>query len=155
MDRFYHPPLEMRWSYYGEVNRQPPFAARLRVNTVGNEPRLGRRSHQRLISHTFVSQIPSSKYGKEHPEYYCRCEMASVWRMENDAFGNEPCLTNPDVLAIVTKAVLDEIEAHPEAANISVSQNDNNKYCQCPSVLRLTTRRDADGFAADVRQFGG
>ena len=39
VDRFYHPALEMRWAYYGEVNRHADWAARLRVNTVDNESR--------------------------------------------------------------------------------------------------------------------
>ena len=38
VDRTYRPPLEMRWAYYGEVNRNPALVARLRVYTVGNEP---------------------------------------------------------------------------------------------------------------------
>ncbi len=59
VDRFFHPPLEMRWSYYGEVNRNPEWAARLRVNTVTDEPRLGGKSRQQLINHSFLRQIPS------------------------------------------------------------------------------------------------
>ena len=55
-------------------------------------------------------------------------------------YGNEPCLTNPDVLKIVTEAVLDEIARHPNAANVSVSQNDNNKYCQCPECTAIDQR---------------
>ncbi len=140
VDRFYHPPLEMRWSYYGEVNRNAEWATHLRVNTVGDDPRFGGRSPQRLISHSFVGQIPSSKYGKEHPEYYCLRDGKRLAQVDNDAFGNEPCLTNPDVLKIVTEAVLAEIKSHPEAGNISVSQNDNDKYCQCPECAAIDQR---------------
>ncbi|MDD4268046.1 MAG: DUF4838 domain-containing protein [Pirellulales bacterium] len=140
VDRTYRPPLEMRWAYYGEVNRNPAFAARLRVNTVGNEPELGGRSGQRLISHSFAHQIPSSKYGQEHPEYYCLRDGKRIAPAKNDSFENEPCLTNPDVLRIVTEAVLKEIEAHPEAANVSVSQNDNAKNCLCPACAAVDER---------------
>ena len=140
VDRFYHPPLEMRWSYYGEVNRNPEFAARLRVNTVGDDPRLGGRSQQRLISHTFAAQIPSAKYGKQHPEYYALRDGQRLADVADDSFGTEPCLTNPDVLSIVTQAVLDEIKAQPEAANISVSQNDNAKNCLCPQCAAIDQR---------------
>ncbi len=140
VDSFYHPPLEMRWAYYGEVNRNPALAARLRVNTVAGDPKLGGKSRQRLISHSLCRQIPSSKYGKEHPEYYCLRNGKRLAQVRNDAYDNEPCLTNPDVLKIVTEAVLAEIEAHPQAGNVSVSQNDNSRYCQCSDCAAIDQR---------------
>lgn len=140
VDRFYHPPLEMRWTYYGEINRNAAFAARMRVNTVGGGPKLGGKSRQRLISHSFYRQIPSSKYGKKHPEYYCLRGGKRLAEVQNDARDNEPCLTNPDVLRIVTEAVLAEIEANPQAGNFSVSQNDNAQYCQCPKCAAIDKR---------------
>ncbi|MHC4181474.1 MAG: DUF4838 domain-containing protein, partial [Planctomycetota bacterium] len=140
VDRFYHPPLEMRWSYYGEINRNPTFAARSRVNTVGGDPKLGGTARQRLINHSFFHQIPSSKYGKEHPEYYCLRNGRRLAQVDNDARDNEPCLTHPDVLRIVTDSVLAQIKANPQAANISVSQNDNSKNCQCPKCAAIDRR---------------
>lgn len=140
VDRFYHPPLKMRWTYYGEFNRNPAFAARLRVNAVGDEAKLGGRARQRLVNHSFFRQIPSSQYGKEHPEYYGLRDGKRLAEVENDARDNEPCLTNPDVLRIVTEAVLREIESHPEAANVSVSQNDNSQNCQCPKCAAIDQR---------------
>ncbi len=140
VDRSYHPPLEMRWSYYGEINRNPAFAARMRVNTVGNDPKLGGRCPQRLINHSFARQIPSSKYGKEHPEYYCLRDGKRLSQVSSDSYGSEPCLTNPDVLRIVTEAVLKEIEGNPAVANISVSQNDNAKNCLCPECAAIDQR---------------
>jgi hypothetical protein len=140
LDKLYQPPLEMRWSYYGEINRNPAFAARLRINTVGSDPKLGGRSPQRLINHSFARQIPSAKYGKEHPEYYCLRDGKRLAQVDSDSYGNEPCLTNPDVLQIVTDAVLKEIESNPETANVSVSQNDNAKNCLCPQCAAIDER---------------
>ncbi len=140
VDRFYHPPLEMRWTYYGEINRNPTSAARLRINAVPDDPKLGGRSRQQLISHSFFRQIPSSKYGKEHPEYYCLRGGKRLAHVKNDASDNEPCLTDPDVLRIVTEAVLAEIKSNPEASNFSVSQNDNAHYCQCPNCAAIDQR---------------
>jgi hypothetical protein len=140
VDRFYHPPLEMRYSYYAEINRNAEFAARSRVNTVGDDPRLGGRSPQRLISHSFYRQIPSSTYGKDHPEYFCLRNGQRLSQVADDARQNEPCLANADVLRIVTQSVLDEIAAHPDAANVSVSQNDNAEYCQCPDCAAVDQR---------------
>lgn len=140
VDRSYSPPLEMRWSFYGEINRNPAFAARMRVNAVGNDPKLGGQCPQRLINHSFARQIPSSKYGKEHPEYYCLRDGKRLSQVSSDSYGNEPCLTNPDVLRTVTEAVLKEIESNPDAANISVSQNDNAKNCLCSECAAIDQR---------------
>jgi hypothetical protein len=139
-DRFYHPPLAMRWSYYGEINRNPTFAARMRVNTVTGDAKLGGKTGITNISHSFFRQIPSQKYGKEHPEYYCLIDGKRLADVKNDGYDNEPCLTNPEVLEIVTREVLAEIERHPHQENVSVSQNDNNKYCRCPRCAAIDGR---------------
>ncbi len=140
VDRFYHPPLAFRWSYYGETNQNPAFAARLRCNTTTDDARLGGRTGISLVSHTFGSQIPSSKYGKEHPEYFALIDGKRLAPVANDYMETEPCLTHPDVLRIVTESVLADLKANPHRENISVSQNDNNKYCRCPKCAELDKR---------------
>ena len=131
VDRTYRPPLAFRYSYYGEVNGNPAFAARMRCNTVPREPRFGGVTPRRLINHSFANQIPSAKYGKDHPEYYSLVDGKRLSEVHNDSRDNEPCLTNPDVLRIVTRAVLNELESDPQRVNVSVSQNDNDEYCRC------------------------
>ena len=137
VDRFYHPPLAMRWSYYGELNRNMDFAARVRVNTVTNDEKLGGIAGLININHSFAQQINSKQYGEEHPEYYCLIDGKRRAQVKNDAYGNEPCLTNPQVLRIVTQKVLAEIEAEPHRRNFSVSQNDNDKYCRCDKCAAI------------------
>ncbi len=136
----YRPPLIFRYSYYRANQAHHDFATRKRVNTVAGEAHLGGMCSQRLINHTLLRQIPSSKYGKEHPEYYCLRNGKRLNKVRSDAYDNEPCLTNPDVLDIVTQAVLDEIEKNPTRKNFSVSQNDNDKYCQCEKCAALDKR---------------
>ena len=140
LDRTNQPPLSFRWSYYGETNRSPMFAARLRVNTVGGEAKYGGTTGQSLISHSFGHQIPMAKYGQEHPEYFALRNGKRLADGKDDWFGTEPCLTNPAVLNIVTEAVLADLKTHPERENISVSQNDNAKYCQCPDCKAIDDR---------------
>src|SRR5688572_5234282 len=137
LDRTYRPPFAMRWSYYGEVNRDPVFAARLRINTVSDDPKLGGKTGIRNINHSFLHQIPSQRFGKEHPEYYCLIDGKRLAEVKSDAYENEPCLTNPDVLRIVREAVLAEIARDPRAGNVSVSQNDNDRYCRCEKCAAL------------------
>ena len=45
--------------------------------------------------------------------------------VESDWYDNEPCLSNPDVLRIVTEQVLRDIENSPGRRNVSVSLSFN------------------------------
>ncbi len=137
----YHPPFNFRWPYYGQVRKNHLFAARLRVNTTPVEDSLGGKSAQQLINHSFRKQIPVQKYGKTHPEYFALINGKRVLDMWGG--GPEPCVSNPQVMDIVTRAVLQEIEEHPEYSNYSVSQNDNNAYCQCDSCSAINQREES------------
>jgi len=138
LDRFCHPPLRFRWSYYGETNRNPAFAARIRVNTVSDDAKLGGKTGLSLISHSLFHYVPSQKYGKEHPEYFALVD--GQRKLEMGGGGPELCLTNPDVLRIVTDTILDALKKHPGMENVSVSQNDNDKYCQCSRCAAIDER---------------
>lgn len=139
IDRTYQPKLNFRWTYYGETNRNPAHAARLRVNTVTDDPKYGGKTSQLLIGHTFGTQIPSAKYGQEHPEYYA-LRGGKRLASGNDWYESQPCLTNPDVLKIVTESVLAELRADPARENVIVGQNDNVQYCQCPNCKAIDDR---------------
>lgn len=128
-DYSYEPTFSFRWSYFGENRNRPEFAARLRVNTVTHYEHLGGITSQQLISHSLNKQLPVSKYGKEHPEYFALVNGERSLDMWGG--GPEPCVTNPEVIDIVTEAVFKEIERNPQFTNVSVSQNDNDAYCHC------------------------
>ena len=140
VDRSYHPPLKMRLPYAGEIQMNPVFAARLRCNTVTRGANLGGVTSMVVINHSFTRQISSRKYGREHPEYYCLINGKRLAQVNDDAYDNEPCLTNPNVLKIVTQAVLEEIKQNPHRENFSVSQNDNDKYCRCRKCAAIDRR---------------
>lgn len=140
IDRCYHPPLGFRWSYYGENSAQPAFATRRRINTISDDSKLGGKTGRSLVNHSFGKHIPSAKFGKEHPEFYCEIDGRRRAVVEDDWRDNEPCLSNPDVLDIVTASVLAELRANPNAENVSVSQNDNDKYCRCSKCAAIDAR---------------
>ena len=131
VDRTFRPPLEFRHSYFGATNGDPVFAARLRCNVVPREEKFGGPLSRRLINHSFSRQIPTGRYGTEHPEYFSLYEGKRLARVHEDSRDSEPCLTHPEVLRIVTQSVLDDLLAEPERTNVSVSQNDNDFYCRC------------------------
>ncbi|MHC4445452.1 MAG: DUF4838 domain-containing protein [Planctomycetota bacterium] len=143
VDRFYHPPLEMRKNDSYDVVSNPAFSVRHRINTETNNPKFGGRTLMRLINHSFFKMIPWSKYGKEHPEYFALIDGKRTGNDKKDGWGNELCLTNPDVLRIITDKVLDQLEKNPHLGNISVSHNDHAKYhlyCRCPKCSAINER---------------
>ncbi|PXV57170.1 glycosyl hydrolase family 67 [Dysgonomonas alginatilytica] len=88
-----------------------------------------------LWVHTFNSILPAAKYGKSNPEYYAfingerRPGTASQW-----------CLTNPEVLEIVSVKIDSIFKANPDKKIISVSQNDSQNHCQCDNCKAIDER---------------
>ena len=134
----YAPPLSFRWSFYRENAERPEFAARLRVNTVSDEERLGGKTGQNLINHSVHMLVPFEKYGEQHPEYYALVDG------ERDANtrggGPQLCVTNSEVVEIAAAAAIEYLNARPELQNISVSQADTDRYCRCQVCEEVNQR---------------
>ncbi len=76
-----------------------------------------------LWVHTMHKLLPPEKWFNEHPEYYA---------LRNDVrMTDQACLSNPDVLEIVSQNLKNEISSNPKAKYWSVSQMDNFNYCEC------------------------
>lgn len=125
------PAFAMRTMTWFDVMHNPEYAVKLRIN--GNTgPALSEEQggiaymYVGGLCHTFNSLLPPEKWFAEHPEYFC--ERDGRRRGGRDS---QPCLTNPDVLRIVTENALSLVTRFPRAKIISVSENDNGNYCQC------------------------
>ena len=81
--------------------------------------------------HTFCRLVPPEKYFAAHPEYF-----SLVGGKRQDGYA-QLCCTNEDVIRLCTEAVRAAMRAQPEAAVFSVSQNDTDKYCECPRCQAL------------------
>ena len=139
VDRFYHPPISQRWPAYQINTRHPEFAARLRCNTVTDDAKLGGKTGVAVFGHSFYRQVPWKKYSKTHPEYFGMFDGKYV-REEKKA---QLCLSNADVLRIVTESVLDELAANPGRGSIAVSQNDWGRKCCCPKCEEIDQREES------------
>lgn len=137
-DYRYVPAFSFRWSFYGENPEHPEFAARLRNNTVTPDDKLGGVTPQNLINHSLHQWISPDRYGETHPEYFALVD--GKRKLDVGGGGPEPCVTNPDVIDIVTKGVIASLDANPTLRNISVSQNDNSAYCRCPNCEAINKR---------------
>jgi hypothetical protein len=113
------------------------LAARNKVN--GNAMRLaakhGDHSHRfggGLGScHTFNILCPPEQHFDSHPEYFSEVDGKRL-----KAY-SQLCLTNPDVLRLVTSNVLARIRKDPGADFYGVSQNDWHHFCTCPACKAL------------------
>ncbi|MCB0558974.1 MAG: DUF4838 domain-containing protein [Lewinellaceae bacterium] len=85
--------------------------------------------------HTFHHFVPESQYYSDHPEYYALREGRRI--------PTQLCLTNPEVLKLVKDSVAALLERYPEAQVISVSQDDNQQYCQCEACSAIDEREGA------------
>jgi hypothetical protein len=87
--------------------------------------------------HTFHLFVPADTYYSAHPEYYALRNGRRI--------PTQLCLTNPEVLKIVLQSVGDLLEKHPDAEVVSVSQDDNQQYCQCATCAAID---DSEGSPA-------
>lgn len=140
LDNTQVPAFAMREPYWWEM-REGDFAARCRAN--GNGMRLEERHGGKirfgggLFVHTFYRLVPPDEFFDTHPEYF------SLIDGERRTGWAQICLTNPDVLRIVTQRVLDAIRSDPTAKLFSVSQNDWDGHCLCPSCREIEEREES------------
>lgn len=109
----------------------PDFGARLRLNGNYHRPKARHGGNEFRFGgglgncHTFAKLLPVDEYFDSHPEYFSE---AGGRRFREHT---QLCLTNPDVLRIVTEKVLAAIARDPEATFFGVSQNDWQGFCTC------------------------
>ena len=81
--------------------------------------------------HTFNDILHPKDYFAQHPEYFS--EVNGVRKDGN----TQLCLSNPEVLELTKKKVRTWLKEDPNAAIISVSQNDWGNYCTCEKCRSL------------------
>ncbi|HVN82886.1 MAG TPA: DUF4838 domain-containing protein [Terriglobia bacterium] len=132
LDEVQTPAFEYREPYFTEA-WDKDWSARNKTN--GHFQRLDESTGGKVqyfpFVHTFYQMIPPAKYFKDHPEYFSLID--GKRRVEQ----GQLCLTNPEVLQLSVKTVLDWIVRHPEATIFSVSQNDWEGWCECLDCRRV------------------
>ncbi len=134
------PAFAMREPHWWEM-RNGDFAARCRAN--GNGMALADRHGGKirfgggLFVHTFYRLVPPAEFFDKHPEYF------SLINGKRQIGFSQLCLTNPDVLRIVTERVLAAIRKDPTAKLFSVSQNDWDGHCQCERCREIDRREES------------
>jgi len=85
--------------------------------------------------HTFNKFMPEELFFIDHPEYYAL--------RGNKRTPTQLCLTNKKVLEIVKDSVTSLFQQFPEAVVISVSQDDNQQYCECKNCSAIDKEEDS------------
>jgi hypothetical protein len=120
------PSFEYREPYFREAFDKD-WAARNKMNggSLGLDESTGGSLKYYPFVHSFYSLVPPEEHFREHPEYFSQIDGKRRER------GGQLCLTNPDVLRLSVKKVLEWSREHPEAKLCSVSQNDWDGWCEC------------------------
>jgi hypothetical protein len=126
------PLLEYREPHYFDAF-DGDWAARNKAN--GHFHRLekkhgGKMEYSHFV-HTFNSLIPVEEYFHTHPEYFSQVGGDRIREK------TQLCLTNPEVLQITIEKVKQWFEENPDAAIVSVSQNDCYNPCQCENCKKV------------------
>jgi len=86
--------------------------------------------------HTFYPLVPPDKYFAAHPEWY------SLVNGKRTHEGAQLCLSNPELRDFMVQRVRESLREAPEAAIISITQNDCDGHCECPNCKAID---DAEG----------
>lgn len=120
-----HPSLAYRFDYGYDTTRDDVWCAH---NLLNMQEKSASNDYGGLTSywgaHTFQKLLPPNEYFATHPEYF---SLVKGKRIEN----GQLCLSNPEVLRLVTERLSRYIKANPNCWGYDVSQNDNKLYCQC------------------------
>ncbi|MCA9412590.1 MAG: DUF4838 domain-containing protein, partial [Candidatus Omnitrophica bacterium] len=131
------PGIRVRNDFYYEAF-EPIWAARNRVNgAMGYREQPGGVEAYWAV-HTFFPLMPPSEFFDEHPEYYSLIDGERVHERA------QLCLTNPDVLRIITERIKKRMRESPEYLIYSVSQNDWHGACQCENCQAIVEREGSE-----------
>jgi hypothetical protein len=140
LDETQRPAFAMREPFWFDLF-DGDLAARNKAN--GNAMRLTEKHGGKirfgggLFVHSFNVLCPPEEFFDAHPEYFSAINGKRVKEH------SQLCLTNPDVLTIVTGRLLARIRKDPTAKLFSVSQNDWHNPCACPSCKAIDDREES------------
>lgn len=110
------------------------FLAHNKVNSIWSSKR---NDYGDLVGywrcHTFEHFVNSGKYFSSHPEYF------SLRDGERKPY-TQLCLSNPEVLELCKSGMLQVIKDFPDYWVYSLSQNDNQLYCQCDKCTEIANK---------------
>lgn len=118
--KVYEPAFSFRVVHFPD-REKPGFTAWNKLSTF---------SEWGMFVHTFAQLMPPSEYFSSHPEYF---SLVNGRRIQD----GQLCLSNPEVIRILSENLAIRMAEAPEKVYWSVSQNDCINFCECPECKKL------------------
>lgn len=137
IDHAERPGVRVRNDFYYEAF-EPVWATRNKMNgAMGYREQPGGIESYWAV-HTFFPLVPPDEFFKKHPEYYSLIEGKRTFDRA------QLCLTNPDVLRIITDRIRKRMTESPEYLIYDVSQNDWYNPCQCDKCQAVVKEKGGE-----------
>jgi len=140
-DKLVKPAFLMRDISYAWPGGDADFRARQRENagSKGQDNPQGVQHAHDGRCHSYFRYLSPDEFFGTHPEYFS--EIGGVRR----SMETQLCLTNPEVLDIVTERMLKRMKEAPEYRQYNFSQLDYYNYCQCPKCTAMNEQYGTTG----------
>jgi len=140
LNTVYAPKLISREAHYLDPDKNPLFAAKLRMNGNFYDIPAEYGGHVAFAGfvHTSYGLIPPAKYFEDHPEWF---SLIDGKRTHDWA---QLCWTNDEMRKELTRNALEWIRKDPNAGIISISQNDCHNPCQCEKCQAIVKEEGSE-----------
>lgn len=141
VDRLFRPCFAWRTAYYAWPGEDGVFRARMRDNSGNGGPDNPQGIQYAFdgTCHSYFNYINPEEFFAEHPEYFS--EIGGIRRRDE----TQLCLTNPEVLEIVTERILARMAQNPNQRQHNFSQMDYYNFCQCPRCREINEKYGTRG----------
>ncbi len=136
LDDTVRPAFAWRHTSYARPGRDAAYLARQRDNNGGGgaEHPWGLQYSFDSRAHSYFRYVSPGEFWETHPEYFS--EIGGVRRH----YETQLCLTNPDMLDLVTERMLARMEASPNHRQYNFSQKDYYNYCECATCSAMNAK---------------
>lgn len=136
MKKLVHPAFLYRHTSYRLPGKDDDFLAHIGDNSGrgGIDDPYGTKYRFLGSAHSYFSYVSPNEFFDTHPEYFS--EIGGVRQREE----TQLCLTNPDVLEIVTERMLKAMSENPDIRQFNFSQMDYYNYCECDNCRAINEK---------------
>lgn len=146
IDYVYTPPFLSRETYYlnNTWKVKSNFNLKHKQNGVGTyiPDKLVDKVEIIGFAHTVDNLMNPDEYGKEHPEWFALRDGKRILKKGY----TQPCFSNPEMIKELTKNLIKTIEEKPGHKIYSVTQSDNDNYCECDKCEALALQYNQSGL---------
>jgi len=141
MDLTEKPAFKWRTTTYTWPGADRSFLAHQGENNghAGPDAEYGAEHFHDGQAHSYFNFISPDEFWDTHPEYFSEINGQRVRE------ATQLCLTNPDVLDIVTERMLARMASNPDAIQHNFSQMDRYNQCQCDKCRAMNELYQSEG----------